>query len=552
MFGLNRRAGLALAGALLSAAPLAAADRAAAPRPAVTNSSTAPAQTADPLAPYLAREYVFVDSPPLTQYIESVLQRLIDAGGGKGRMPRVLVYSSDSFNLFTDANGLLVVSTGALREFGSEDELAAALSHELSHLLLRHPHQKESMRAFPIGVEAMESMVVAANQMEGRRRQPANDLARYGGQGLLETQTVSLLWSDILFPGFNRKQERAADEHGFVLMRAAGYDPAAFGDLFQKLAAASARRSERLEVLKKVMLERAQKAAGTGASSSAARRNASASRNNSGDVDAAQLAEEMKVSLTQGAVEGVIDSLAGLNRDYDSPDERQSLLATYAGEHPLKKAPPRPESRFKASLRQGAGQQLLAADAAGLALLAALNAGKAEAARKQSALLLPMAGKPLPSAHLNLPLGAWYERQRQRAQAEKHADAWAASPLAPSQAFLWAASQAASRRDFTGAIADLESGRRRVHSDAPFLPSLVSAARSAGNKPQAEAFTLECRAADDRNVGSRITAMLRDEGLPSGLYAECVRRLGYRPEQPKQGNPATRLTDKIREKLKRD
>jgi predicted Zn-dependent protease len=83
---------------------------------------------------YLARDFVFVDSPAIEGYLRALCQRLLDAKGLKlesgATAPNILVQSSDAFNAFTDANGNLIISTGALRAMESEDELAALLGHE--------------------------------------------------------------------------------------------------------------------------------------------------------------------------------------------------------------------------------------------------------------------------------------------------------------------------------------------------------------------------------------------------------------------------------------
>jgi predicted Zn-dependent protease len=117
---------------------------------------------------YLARDFVFVDSPAIESYLRSVSQRLLAAKGVKIEVPNILVHSSDAFNAFTDAQGNLVISTGALRSLESEDELAALLGHELSHLILKHPQDKDAMSALPIGLETMSSMKDAAAQSQGR------------------------------------------------------------------------------------------------------------------------------------------------------------------------------------------------------------------------------------------------------------------------------------------------------------------------------------------------------------------------------------------------
>src|SRR5690242_15337994 len=69
---------------------------------------------------YLARDFVFVDSPAIEGYLRGVSQRLLDAKGVKVEVPNILVHSSDAFNAFTDAHGNLVISTGVLRSLESE------------------------------------------------------------------------------------------------------------------------------------------------------------------------------------------------------------------------------------------------------------------------------------------------------------------------------------------------------------------------------------------------------------------------------------------------
>jgi predicted Zn-dependent protease len=147
---------------------------------------------------YLARDFVFVDSPAIEGYLRSVCKRLLDAKGARLDVPNILVQSSDAFNAFTDAQGNLVISTGTLRSLESEDELAALLGHELSHLILEHPQDKEAMRALPLGLDTMSSMKDAATQSQGRS----------------DAQATSVLWSDFIAPSWNRRQEQEADENG--------------------------------------------------------------------------------------------------------------------------------------------------------------------------------------------------------------------------------------------------------------------------------------------------------------------------------------------------
>ena len=135
---------------------------------------------------YLARDFIFVDSPEIEGYLRGVARRLLDAKGVKMEAPNILLQSSDSFTVFTDANRNLVVSTGALRSIESEDELAAVLGHELSHLILKHPQNKDAFSALPVGVDAVGSVKGAAAQLKGQSGQYSGELKNFGQEGLDE------------------------------------------------------------------------------------------------------------------------------------------------------------------------------------------------------------------------------------------------------------------------------------------------------------------------------------------------------------------------------
>ena len=76
----------------------------------------------------------------------------------------------------------------------------------------------------------------------------------------------------------------------------------------------------------------------------------------------------------------------------------------------------------------------------------------------------------------------------------------------------------------------LEQGRRRVGNSAPFLPHLVSLARAAGQNDKAEDYAVECLKEDQKNTSNMIANMVRGQQVPSGLYADCVQRLGHVPQ----------------------
>ena len=493
---------------------------------------------------YLVRAYIFVDAPRIEAYLHAVARRLLDSSGVRTSLPNILVYSSSAFDVFTDSKRNLIVSTGALRALGSEDELAAVLSHELSHLILGHPQKKDAMRAFPVGVETLGYVSVAADRLHSpSAANDSNNLTTFGDSSLPNTQAVSLIWSDIIAPSWNRKQERAADASGYDLMTAAGYDTSAFGTLFQKLHAAETRRSERMEQLRKAMLAKAaQKPEAT-----------------SSEFDT--IVAKLKGTLKASVVNLVTERLSSLNREYDSPDVRQQALVAHAQAHRSKgPRPSHPASAFAGAIKQGSGASLLALDDVAIATLNALDTKDLSKARSRADRLMAATanGNP-PTPHLNLAIGAWYQASGRSDLAEQRARAWLDGRRPPAQAYMWVASYEATRKERTRAIATLERGRRRIGNAAPFLPHLVSLARASGQDKLAEAYTQECKVEDQKNASNVVTAFFHGNQVPSGLYADCVQRLGHVPSDENAAVHALKnpiettkgLASKLRSKFRR-
>jgi predicted Zn-dependent protease len=479
---------------------------------------------------YLARDFIFVDSPAIEGYLRTLCQRLLDAKGLKlesGAAPNILVQSSDAFNAFTDANGNLIISTGALRAIESEDELAALLGHELSHLVLKHPQDKDVMHTLPLGVETMASVKDAAAELKGQRATYSSDLSKFDPNNISDTQASGMLWSDFISPSWNRKQEREADEHGFEMMRAAGYDPSAFGQLFSRLQAAEAQRSERMQMLKKALVTRLRETSAKAASAGTKSKTVS-------------LTNDVRSGVVDSASEKAVDGLSVFNRSYDSPDERQTALATYAREHREKKRAPRPEMKLKEALQAGEGAEVLNRDAAAVETMDALASKNAAAAKKAVQDIGAEDTKPV-SAHLNLATGSYHQLYGNKDIGERSAQAWLESSRPPAQAFTWVASYKAKRSDFVGAIETLETGRKRVGASAPFLPTLVAMARAGGNMPLAREYTNECQAESNKSAGDKLQAFVAEPRAKRGLYGECVRQLGEVP-------PEDVVTESVRDK----
>ena len=109
-----------------------------------------------------------------------------------------------------------------LELFTSEDELAAALSHEVAHLLAGHARENiDSFILRAIMTTPLLPMFVGA----------------FFAPRLLFTVFTSITANHLLWRHHKRNQEKEADYIGTLLMAEAGFDPAAATAAWKKFAA---------------------------------------------------------------------------------------------------------------------------------------------------------------------------------------------------------------------------------------------------------------------------------------------------------------------------
>ena len=136
----------------------------------------------------------------------------------------VVVFEDEAPNAFALPGGKVGVHTGILSVAQTEDQLAAVIGHELSHVTYQHGGQRVSTQ---LALEAAGQAVQMYVGAKGEQRNPMLEAAiGVGGQ------------VGVLLP-FSRKHESEADRAGQVLMARAGYDPAEAATLWQNMLAAN-------------------------------------------------------------------------------------------------------------------------------------------------------------------------------------------------------------------------------------------------------------------------------------------------------------------------
>lgn len=157
--------------------------------------------------------------PALQAYVDGVGQRLLQRSGITAPH-RFIVLDLPNANAHA-VSSYVFVTRGLLAGLDDEAELAAALSHEVSHLLQRHAAQRAQARQGVLD-SAIEAAAATGSVTVGR------SVAR---EGLLALRRYS------------RDQELEADRLGLALLVRAGYRGSAMANLIDKL-----RRQSQLEM----------------------------------------------------------------------------------------------------------------------------------------------------------------------------------------------------------------------------------------------------------------------------------------------------------------
>lgn len=121
-----------------------------------------------------------------------------------------------SANAFACPGGFIIVARGLLPYLRNDDEVAAVLAHEISHVELDHFGRMYSR------AQTFNWLGFAANVFTRGAAYPYVGLA-------------GLSYQFILQPHWSRQQETEADLHGIDLMAAAGFNPNGMIELFQEL-----------------------------------------------------------------------------------------------------------------------------------------------------------------------------------------------------------------------------------------------------------------------------------------------------------------------------
>jgi predicted Zn-dependent protease len=168
------------------------------------------------LAQEVQRQSKVVDDPLLSEYVNRVGQNLVR--NSDARVPFTFqLIEGDSPNAFALPGGYIFVYTGLLKLADEEDELAAALAHEIAHVAARHMTK-----------QATKSEIVNLASI------PVGVILGGGIAGIAARQGASV-GIPAVFLHFSRQDESEADYYGLQYLYAAGYDPTGAISIFEKM-----------------------------------------------------------------------------------------------------------------------------------------------------------------------------------------------------------------------------------------------------------------------------------------------------------------------------
>lgn len=154
---------------------------------------------------------VRVDHPGIENYLSEVLTKLYDEEALAKHNTRIALIASPSPGAAVLPDGLVIWHLGTFDYLESEDEVAAVLAHEMTHLVAQH-HETDSKGSF-VGdvVDAGKAAIIFSDAGSARE---------------LITAADSLRWAtdSVMFPAFTRDQETEADVEAARILVDAGYN----------------------------------------------------------------------------------------------------------------------------------------------------------------------------------------------------------------------------------------------------------------------------------------------------------------------------------------
>lgn len=168
---------------------------------------------------------VLPESDPVSRYIAQLGAHLAShAPGGSGAWPYSFhVVASSEINAFALPGGAMFINLGTIQAASTEAQLVGVMSHEISHVILRHATcnmAKQQTKQIEYGIGSILSQILLGNGTAGQ-------VAQAGISGIAGLSYLKM----------SRDDEKQADLLGTDTLYDAGYDPRGLPQFFEVIQA---------------------------------------------------------------------------------------------------------------------------------------------------------------------------------------------------------------------------------------------------------------------------------------------------------------------------
>ncbi|MEO0292608.1 MAG: M48 family metallopeptidase [candidate division WOR-3 bacterium] len=150
--------------------------------------------------------------PAVQNYVNEVGQKIVRVCDRRDIEYTFKVIDKKEINAFACPGGFIYVYSGLLETLDNEAQLAAVLSHEVSHLVARHSIKK---------LQNIYGYSILAQIALGEKAE--------GAAG-----TIVNIAATLILQGYSRDNEFEADRYGILYAKNAGYNPEGMIQVFEK------------------------------------------------------------------------------------------------------------------------------------------------------------------------------------------------------------------------------------------------------------------------------------------------------------------------------
>lgn len=176
-----------------------------------------------------------LNSAVLEEYVNTIAEKLVASWPKPVPPYSIRLIYGNNLDAHATMNNVIFLSSGWLKGSESEDEVAAVLAHELSHILLQHPVNKNSRAKSSEYLNSFREFVplgLYLTKMKMKKEGSDYNLKYEGGSSGLDEIANTVLLGTVIYdlkqslidPLITRTQEEQADFLAIDLLQKAGYN----------------------------------------------------------------------------------------------------------------------------------------------------------------------------------------------------------------------------------------------------------------------------------------------------------------------------------------